>query len=87
MAVGAQCPHERWTLPGATLLDSRFRGNDMVKRVQGFVPAEGLGVSPKSLDPPKIGGQGFDPWSRVPGQNEPFSRAGAHMLADTTKER
>jgi hypothetical protein len=30
-------------------LDSRLRGNDSGKRVQGRVPAEGLGVSPNSL--------------------------------------
>jgi hypothetical protein len=45
VAVGAQCPHERWTVPGVALLDSRLRGNDRVKRVQGLVPAGSLRVS------------------------------------------
>ena len=37
VAVGAQCRHERWTVPGVALLDSRLRGNDRVK-IQGIRP-------------------------------------------------
>jgi len=34
------------------------------KRVQGFLPAEGSGVSPASLSTPMIGGQGVETGSR-----------------------
>ena len=49
-------------MPGVALLDSRLRGNDRVKRVQGFVPAGNLRVSLRYtlFYSPKIGCQGVD---------------------------
>ena len=41
------------------------------KRVQGYIPAEGLGVSPNSLISPKSGGRGLR------GSHEAAWRAGA----------